>query len=75
MKELQILQLIQYIETNGSASGQRCADIIGISLSTLKRDLKKLDSEFRQNGFSISGKTGHGNGYVCEISNPGLFEK
>jgi len=74
MREKQILQLIEYIEKNSPAGGQSCADAVGCSLSTLKRELRKMEPEFRREGFMISGKTGRGNGYVLEISDAERFE-
>ncbi|MBQ7993079.1 MAG: PRD domain-containing protein [Solobacterium sp.] len=74
MKDKQSLQLIQMLCKKKSAGGMECADALGISLSTFKRELVRMAPEYRQNGFAVSGRTGYGNGYDIQIFDESKFK-
>lgn len=64
MDERKILKLLKTLEQSGEPVGAaECAELLGISVSSLKKELREVKQLLLEHGCRIQGKSGLGNGY------------
>lgn len=74
MRESKINLLLQTLSLAGRPiSAQECSELLEISTSGVKVEIKELNNELLQHGACIQSKTGRGNGYCLKIEDHELF--
>ncbi|MGL5436433.1 MAG: BglG family transcription antiterminator [Lachnospiraceae bacterium] len=74
MKHIQIMMLLTNLkQANNPIGAEECAGLLGMSVSTLKKDIIELKPMLKQHGCAIIGKRGQGNGYELNVFADGEF--
>lgn len=74
MRTEQILVLLNgFIQTGKAMRANECAELLQMSVSSLKKDIRDMKQLLMMNGCAIEGKTGLGNGYELQINDEDKF--
>lgn len=75
MDERKLLKLLKVLEQTGEPAGAaECAELLGISVSSLKKELREVKQLLLEHGCMIQGKSGLGNGYELFISDRNKYD-
>lgn len=75
MNDMVIQLLKEFEKSKKPMRSSELAEVFGVSESKLKGIVKTVNRDLVKHGAKIIGKTGSGNGYTLQISNPTLYKK